>query len=142
MGRIIVVWYRKCRFDFRSPFVDSNSAITQYVGIAGNETPWGGTRRLSHTDLMPAEDWVIWFVEAANSDIKWSEPRDVPLEQASAGINAARGGIHSNYSDGLPVQMFFWDIKWVPLDLPVDEFRAMLTVPKKDRVTTAEKGGD
>jgi hypothetical protein len=44
---------------------------------------------------------VVWFVEAANSDIQWMEPRDIPLVQALAGINVP-GGIKSNYPDRLP----------------------------------------
>jgi len=115
--------------EYRSLFADSKSTITPYVGIAGEATPWQGAIPLRMGDIQRPREEIIWFVDAANSDINWMEPRDIPLEQASAGINApGGGGIQSNYSKGLPAQMLSLDRKWFPADISPDAFRAMLTI--------------
>lgn len=116
--------------DYRSPFVDAKSTITQYVGIVGKETAWRGTTPLRPDDFRSSKSIpVIWLVEAANSDIHWMEPRDIPLEQALEGISVAGGGgIQSNYSDGLPAQMKRSGRDWVPVDISPEVFRSMLTV--------------
>jgi len=116
--------------EYRSPFQDSKSTIAQYVGIAGKNTPWQGTTPLRFKDLQRDEsNPLIWFVEAANSDINWMEPRDIPLEQALVGINVpGGGGLQSNYSEGLPAQMKPSGRNWVPVGVSPDAFRAMLTL--------------
>ncbi|MCX7425466.1 MAG: hypothetical protein NTW96_07560 [Planctomycetia bacterium] len=82
-------------------------------------------------ELLRGRDWesnpLVWFVEAANSDINWMEPRDIPLEQALVGIDVP-GGIQSNYSDGLPAQTLPGLRMRVPANTPPDELRAMFTV--------------
>jgi hypothetical protein len=129
--------------EYRSPFLDSKSTITQYVGIAGKETLWRGTTSLRNHDVQRgALNPLIWFVEAANSDIHWMEPRDIPLEQALAGIIVAGGrGIQSNYSDGLPAQMIPTSRELVPFDISPEDFRAMLTItPGKESDDEKELG--
>ncbi len=121
--------------EYRSPFLDFKSTITQYVGIAGKDTPWRGTTPLRTEDLEHTDsNSLIWFVEAANSDIQWMEPRDIPLEQALEGINVREGhGIQSNYAEGLPAQLAPFGIVWVPSGTSTQAFRAMLTIaPTKD----------
>ena len=114
--------------EYRSPFLDSRSTITQYVGIAGKDTLWEGTTPLRRKVLERGfSNPLIWFVEAANSDIEWMDPRDIPLEQALVGINVP-GGIQSNYSDGLPVEIMSLGYDWVPVGTSADAFRAMLTI--------------
>jgi len=137
--------------EYRSPFTNDTSTITQYVGIAGAETPWRGTIPLKLGELKRPSDAVVWFVEAANSDIHWMEPRDIPFEQASEGINAPDGGgIQSNYSHGLPAEMLFGQ-KRIPLDISPEVFRAMLTItggkeiagtPKRRGGTKEDKGNE
>jgi hypothetical protein len=124
--------------EYRSPFVDSKSTITQYVGIAGKDTPWRGTTSLRNKGMERAEsNPLIWFVEAANSDINWMEPRDIPLEQALVGISAPGGrGIQSNYSDGLPAQMIPYGREWLSSATSPDKLQGMLTIGH-----TKDKGG-
>ncbi len=119
--------------EYRSPFLGSGLTITQYVGIAGEGTPWRGAAPLRAKDLERGEsDPLIWYVEAANSDINWMEPRDIPLEQALVGINVPGGrGVQSNYPDGLPAQMKPSGCRWIPPDIAPGRHRAMLTVGPK-----------
>ena len=142
----------ECPACFRSPNADrkSKSAITGYVVIAGQDTPWHGTLPLPKEELerIRRRHWkegsntrtnTIWFVEAADSGIDWMEPRDIPLAQALVGINVP-GGIQSNYSEGLPVWMIDGSSSWVPVGISPDAFRAMLTITDgkgKGRETTA-----
>ena len=116
--------------EYRSPFLDSKSTISQYIGIAGKNTAWRGTISLHMEDMRPSEQpTLIFLVEAANSDIQWMEPRDIPVKQALVGINVPGGrGIQSNYTDGLPAQMESSGIEMVPVDISLRVFRSMLTV--------------
>ena len=122
---------------FRSPNADPKSAsnITDYVGIAGKDTPWQGTTPLKREDVEYVmrrrfegkTEPIIWFIETAHSGINWMEPRDIPLERALVGINVP-GGIQSDYSDGLPVWMLSGNSGWVPVGISPDAFRKMLTI--------------
>ena len=132
---------------YRSPFVGPRSTVTQYVGISGKETPWRGTTPLRDQDMRSnvsefAPDYVplIWFVEVANSDINWMEPRDIPFEQAVAGINLPEGrGIQSNYTDGLPAQMKPFGCEWVPVDISPEKLRLMLTVAEQGKKGSVQR---
>jgi hypothetical protein len=113
--------------DYRSPFVSAKSTITQYVGIAGEGTPWYGTTRLRDRHAAGGNR-VVWFVEAANSDIHWMEPRDIPLEQALAGVNVAGGGgIQSNYPEGIPAEMLPLECDFVPAGISAEDLFSILT---------------
>jgi hypothetical protein len=147
--------YRRYRFDERwngphnrllamempeeycSPFANPSSGTTQYVGIAGEATVWQGTTIVRRKDMQQTVSKpVICFVEVANSGVNWMEPRDIPLEQAMAGINVPEGrGIQSNYSDGLPAQMLPYGYEWVSVSISPEDFRskATLVVEAADR---------
>jgi hypothetical protein len=114
---------------FRSPNADrkSKASVTDYVGIAGKETPWRGTRPLRTQDLEDRSRKLIWIVEVANSGINWMEPRDIPFEQALVGINVP-GGIRSDYSDGLPALMMPDGYEFLPVGTTPEAIRAMLTI--------------
>ena len=136
--------------EYRSPFLTSNSTVTQYIGIAGKETPWRGTTPLSYDDLRssvsesaPNHVPLIWFVEAANSDIKWMEPRDMPYEQAVAGINVPGGrGVQSNYADALPAEIKPFGQAWVRADITPETFRTMLRITEgTNKAAESKKAG-
>lgn len=64
----------RCDAQRRPPF-------TNYVAVVGPDTMWPGA-----TGATPAadgsDDDKILVIEILNSDIRWSEPRDLTLEQA------------------------------------------------------------
>lgn len=113
---------------FRSPNADrrQKSSFTDYVGIAGDGTPWCGSRSLRQQDLSDWSKETIWFVEVANSGIHWTEPRDIPIDQALLGINVP-GGIQSDYPDMLPVQMIPCGVNLLPAATTPDVLRTLLT---------------
>ncbi len=112
-------------YEYRSPFLDSTSTVSQYVGIAGESTPWQGatplrwedaSRSVGKTDSPDDVDSLVWFIEMANSDVHWMEPRDAPLEQALVGLSVAgAGGVQSNYPDALPVRTVLDSSGWIPV---------------------------
>jgi hypothetical protein len=119
--------------EYRSPFLDSDSTISQYVAIVGENTLWHGATPLRDVDTMSRNAaGLVWFVECANSNIEWMEPRDVPLEQALLGIGRSDAtGVQTNYSDGLPAQLYPGGVRWIPVGTPSDLLRAMLTVESR-----------
>jgi hypothetical protein len=121
---------------YRSPWASSRSAVTDYVGVSGEDTLWRGEIPLRRTDLQGAQGAKIWLMEVANSDIAWLEPRDLALEQAAAGINVPQAGIRSNHSfSGLPVLTFVpgddWQHGWIAADTPPVVLRDMFVIGNK-----------
>lgn len=129
--------------EYRSPFLDSASTITQYVGITGQSTLWQGTTPLRKEELLLGRkdlNTLVWFIEMANSDVNWMEPRDIPLEQALMGVSVPGGrGIQSNYSDGLPVQPVLGGWRWVPVGTSCDLLRTMFTIRNVDGMEEQER---
>lgn len=77
------------------------------------EDAWRSVGKIDSSDDLGS---LVWFIEMANSDVQWMEPRDVPLEQALVGIGVPGGrGIQSNYSDALPVRTVLDCSGWVPV---------------------------
>jgi len=124
--------------EYRSPFLDSDSTISQYVGIVGENTLWQGSTPLRHVDTVDRKAaGLVWFIECANSDIEWMEPRDVPLEKALLGVSRSHAvGISTNYLDGLPAQLYPGGQQWIPVGTSHESLRAMLMMePRKEKGT-------
>ncbi len=69
--------------------------ITPYLAVSGEETLWPGAGTVKRSDIRGDPSKRIALVEAANSDIEWTEPRDIPFSKASLGILRQRRSGHS-----------------------------------------------
>ena len=54
---------------------------THYVAIVGPRTGWPGLKSLKYEDFKDGLDWTILLIED-HSEIPWTEPRDLSLEEA------------------------------------------------------------
>jgi len=118
--------------EYRAPYASPGSPITQYLGIAGRDAAWRGTKPLTARDLQHGGVDVIWFVENAGSDVNWMEPRDIPVERALAEIGTSGKTLRSYYGLGLPAEMTQTHLSWVSPTISSAELKKMLFLPKRD----------
>ena len=60
----------------------TNSETTNYLAVVGANAAWAGDTPRKLADLDPEPSHTIMLIEAANSGIVWTEPRDFSLEHA------------------------------------------------------------
>ena len=87
--------------EFSCPSDPGNQDDTNYLAIVGPEAGWDGARPLGKDDIPGDRRAVVLLVEARETGIAWSEPRELPYEEAIAGINREDVfGISSNHPHG------------------------------------------
>jgi type II secretory pathway pseudopilin PulG len=65
------------------------AAQTSYVAVVGPKAAWSGAKPRKAVDFSGVEGNTIMVVEAADSRIAWTEPRDLSLESLAAGSGTA-----------------------------------------------------
>ena len=106
---------------------------TSYVAVIGKNTLWPGTRGPDLDTLRDAGDKIL-LIEIPHSDIRWTEPRDITLEEALELFQREKDGLRdSPHPHGL---------NYVTLDGPcgrlsdiesVEQFAEMLQLdPRED----------
>jgi hypothetical protein len=114
---------------FRRPEEKDGSVLTRFVAVVGDETAFPGARSIRFEDVTDGTARTILFVEVADSDIHWMEPRDLSFNQIPMRINA-RGPkvprIGSTYPD---VRAAFVDgmVHRLKDSTPAQTLRALLT---------------
>jgi hypothetical protein len=63
-----------CRHQRRS------NGLTSYVAVVGSKAAWKGSTPVKYADLKDGMSNTILVIEVANSDIGWTEPRDLRWE--------------------------------------------------------------
>lgn len=87
-----------------------DSAYTNYVAIVGPHTAFPKTQSVSFQQMpdprVPGKRDTLLVAEIANSDIWWTEPRDLEVEQMSFQINDdMRPSISSHHEGGVNAMM-------------------------------------
>lgn len=127
---------------FRCPTAEPRgiiTSLTRYVAIVGDDTIWPKQGATTLEDITDGSSQTLLVVEWPESDIVWSEPRDLdvanlrvwmyPPPQKSAKRHG--GGVNVMWAD---VSVFCI----APQSLPGPTLRAALTRAGKDRVDTDE----
>jgi prepilin-type processing-associated H-X9-DG protein len=96
------------RCPVRSP--GRTGSITNYVAIVGDETMWPGASSLALKDATDGKSNTLLVVEWSESDVVWSEPRDIPMKelkkwwlvprQVLKGKHRHPHGVHVGFVDG------------------------------------------
>jgi prepilin-type processing-associated H-X9-DG protein len=74
---------------------------SSYLAVVGAETAWPGNQGATFPMFKDGTSNTVAVVEAAASGINWMEPRDLPFDALSKGVNpAVRLGISSRHGDG------------------------------------------
>jgi hypothetical protein len=123
--RVLILPYLRCqslykRYDFREPWDGPNNkqllpscpwtyvcpsdpatasppvTCTNYVAVVGPGAAWSGIKPTRIADVTPRERTVM-LIEAAGSDVAWTEPRDYSIDP-SAASSPDRPTISSNHA--------------------------------------------
>ncbi|MBR9802880.1 DUF1559 domain-containing protein [bacterium] len=82
---------------------------SSFFVITGNETPFPQNGQVSQDDISKNDGLTttLMIVEAANMDITWTEPKDIPFDALNASPKDLRGkGPSTHRSEGAPLAIF------------------------------------
>jgi len=115
--------------EYRSPFsAVGRDTVTPYLAVVGDGTAWPGAKKTKRSDIKGNSRTTILLIEAANSDIDWMEPRDMPFSQAILGVNCDNSsGICSFRDDKLAV-LTTAGVDSLPVDISSELLEAALTI--------------
>ena len=111
---------------FNSPS-DENSRFqfhTSYLVVTGNNSLFPPGKSKSISEILDATDETILFVEAKETGVVWSEPRDLVFGVANLKQGVDLGG---NHPGGMQAAMADGSVKFLPQDIPVESIEAMVT---------------
>lgn len=81
-------------------YVAPDPSATNYVAVVGDATLWPESRSVGFRDIKDGTSNTIMLVEVADSDIHWTEPRDLSFDRAVVGINVDKRHEISSYHNG------------------------------------------
>jgi prepilin-type processing-associated H-X9-DG protein len=114
---------------------DGHSHNTNYVLVTGEGTAWGEGQSPQFRDFTDGISETVMVVEIKDSNIHWTEPRDLTIDQAMRGINSPAGMcISSKHPGGANALLVDGSVDWLPTVLPHEELRGLLTNQGGDKV--------
>ncbi len=118
-------------------FDPSRPRMTNYVAIVGSGTAFpGGDKSVSLEDITDGPENTILLVEIANSDIHWSEPRDLVFDEMSFKINdPAEPSISSPHADGPNVVFVDGRSHRLSESIPPDILRGLITINGGEKIS-------
>lgn len=105
---------------------------TSYVAVIGPNTLWAESRPRDVRRLGPDFEAKILFIELPASDIGWTEPRDISLDEALALFSAENGLRDSRHPEGLNYVTVGMAYRPISTIKTVEEFRDLLTIDAED----------
>jgi hypothetical protein len=107
---------------YRSPAAGGQPAsVTNYLAVVGHDTLWPPGRSLSTKEWMEFPTDTVVVVEDLESSVRWTEPRDLELDEAMDDDGPFRrpGGVLCLFHDG--------SVRLVGPDVDRDVLESMLT---------------
>lgn len=99
-----------------------------YLAITGSGTVWPGDRGATLGDIKDGTSNTVLIVEAVGSGIHWMEPRDLPFEALTRGVNSEEGlGICSRHRDVAEVSFCDGSVKPIRTSVSVKTLEALAT---------------
>ena len=120
----------------------TGGTMTRYLAVVGPRTAWPGQHGVRMRDITDYHSNTILLVDFADSDVKWTEPRDLSYNEALA--SEGRGSLvrvvhHS------PKGVLFLDadciVQRLPQDLSRDTLKGLLTIDGGERILCDLSGG-
>lgn len=121
-------------------FDPNQPRMTNYVAVVGPGTAFpGGDKRISFEDITDGPENTILVVEIANSDIHWSEPRDLEFDRMSFKINdPEKPCISSPHADGANVVFADGRSRRLSKTIPPETLRALFTINGGEKISRRE----
>jgi prepilin-type processing-associated H-X9-DG protein len=88
--------------EFQCPAA-AKGPFTNYVAVTGSGTVFDGPNPARHSSITANPAKTIMLVEIVDSDIPWTAPRDLSIDNLNLQINADKHGISSNHAGGMNV---------------------------------------
>ena len=126
--------------NYKDQFDAVHVPFTNYVAIVGPGTIFpGGGKTVSLSEISDGAENTILLVEIANSDIHWSEPRDLRFDEMSFTINDPRKPSISSPHDGGP-GVLFADRRFYRIaeSISPKTVKALITIDGEDGISRAE----
>ncbi|TWT63995.1 DUF1559 family PulG-like putative transporter [Rubinisphaera italica] len=101
--------------------------VTDYVAITGEETIFSEGQPTKLTDVTDGTSNTIMFVELANSDIHWMEPRDLQFNAISNRMNKSGAGLSNIHNGGAYTALVDGSIRYLSEETDPDVLRALMT---------------
>ena len=111
---------------------------TSYVLITGPGTAFPSDKRISSSDIKDGTSNTIIMVEIMDSDIAWTEPRDLTIDEAIALFNrpeSVRKKHPTNHHGGRMVAFADGHIDFAPEDTPPEVLQALFTIDGGEAVS-------
>jgi prepilin-type processing-associated H-X9-DG protein len=110
-------------------YVAPDPSATNYVAVVGDATLWPESKSVRFQDIRDGVSNTIMFVEVADSDINWMEPRDLNFDRAIVGVNVdKRHGISGYHNGGAYFAFVDGSVKDLPDKMSLAMLRALLTI--------------
>jgi prepilin-type processing-associated H-X9-DG protein len=116
-------------------YVAPDPSATNYVAVVGDGTLWPGSSSVGLQNIKDGESNTIMFVEVAESDINWMEPRDLSFDRAIVGINVDKRHGISGYHNGR-ANFAFADgsVRQLSEKLSLETLKASLTIAGGEKI--------
>lgn len=119
--------------EFVCPSHPGKPGATSYLAVVGPNTGWPDKKPLKLSELPDDGRNTIMLVEIADSDIPWTEPRDLTIEEA---IGAIQSGPHGG--DATNVAFADGRIRCLPAYIPRDALERFLKTSGQDETPGIE----
>jgi hypothetical protein len=120
---------------FRCPAaVRGKEGITQYVAIVGPETMWPGATGRLREEVTDGTSDTILLIEWSESDIVWTEPRDIPIGKLLQVLHPGSKKVSDEHrhAGGVNVVLGWATTQFLRQDTSVRDLRAMATAAGND----------
>lgn len=126
------------RWMYRCPATEARPAktLTNYLAVAGAGTAWPGTACKTLADFERGLSNTVLAAEAAGSDVRWAEPRDLEFDRLDFRINGPdKSGISSAHGDGANIVFADGSLRWFTADTAPEDLKPMFLL--REDVTDA-----
>jgi hypothetical protein len=106
----------------------ADTRFTSYVAITGSGTVFDRDKCCSLQEINDGPDNTVMLVELAESDILWTEPRDLGITEMGFQINKSKQDVSSNHAGGANVLFCSGRVEFLTNDTGSPILRAMCTV--------------
>lgn len=115
--------------------------LANYVMVVGPQTATRAGHWSTLNQITEASENAIIVAEIADSDILWTEPRDLSIDDMSFTINdKSKPSISSNHWHGAMVLMADGTIRFLDNATDPDELRSMLTLQFREATEIEDPG--
>ncbi len=108
-------------------------ATTDYVAVTGPETAWPPDRLIHDADFRDGAMGTLLVVEIRDSDIPWTQPRNLPFaDVALAGEGAGPNRIGGHYRSSFNACCADGSVRPVSSSTPLEVLKALFTINGHD----------